>query len=136
VIEDVLDVCIDDVQRGRFTLDACLERYPTLRPELEPLLRVAIQISPLQLAVDPARKLAARARFVEALYEPTPASGLSGLFRQLWTRPFTAGVVGALALFTSGGAVYAAADQSLPGDALYSVKIALDYAKIAVAPTG
>ena len=56
----------------------------------------AVQISPLQLAVDPARKLAARARFVEALYEPTPASGLSGLFRQLWTRPFTAGVVGAL----------------------------------------
>ncbi|HEY3118970.1 MAG TPA: hypothetical protein VGK54_19680, partial [Chloroflexota bacterium] len=71
-IEDVLDTCIDDVQNGRASLEACLERHPTLRQELEPLLRLAVQISPIQLVADPARKLAARARFVEALYETAP----------------------------------------------------------------
>lgn len=134
-MENVLDLCIDEVQSGRASLDACLERYPGLRSELEPLLRLALQISPLQVAPEPSRRLAARARFVEALYQPTPPSGLRGLLHRVWSKPFTAGVVGALTLATSGGAVYAAADQSLPGDALYGVKVVIEDARVAVAPS-
>ena len=43
-IEDILALCIEDVKSGRSTLADCLERYPSVREDLEPLLRIALSI--------------------------------------------------------------------------------------------
>lgn len=133
-IEDILDSCIDEMRSGRVTLETCLRQYPSLQAELEPLLRVALQITPLDVQPDTAHKLAARARFIEALYEAdrpnVPRPWLNGLLG----RPIAMGLVGAFALATTGAA-YAAAEQSLPGDPFYGLKVTIEEARVAAAPT-
>jgi len=42
--EDILVHCIDDIKAGRSSIEDCLDRYPSVREQLEPLLRIALKI--------------------------------------------------------------------------------------------
>lgn len=139
-VPDVLDACVDEILAGRATADECLTRYPELQGELEPLLAVVSRLTRLDSAPDPARKLAARARFIEALYAEREHRGVRGLiaaflgqaasFRRGFRGAVSLGL--ALAVVTGSGAVYAA-EQALPGAPLYGVKLAVEQVRIVTA---
>jgi hypothetical protein len=43
-VEDMLVQYVEDIQAGKSSIDDCLERYPCLREQLEPLLKIALEI--------------------------------------------------------------------------------------------
>ena len=42
--EDILFECIEDIKAGRSSIEDCLDRYPSVREQLEPLLRINLEI--------------------------------------------------------------------------------------------
>jgi hypothetical protein len=138
--EEILAECIDDIRAGRSSVEDCLYQYPSVRARLEPLLRIAhaIRESP-DVKPSPAFKMKARVWLMNQIHEGQTAT------RSPWSRSIAkpvpymkrfatsmAGVILAIVLAISGlgvGTVYAA-QGSLPGDALYSVKIATEQAEM------
>jgi len=43
-IEDILAQCIEDIKAGKSSVADCLDKYPALRKQLEPLLKIALEI--------------------------------------------------------------------------------------------
>jgi hypothetical protein len=131
--EDILAECIEDIKAGRSTIEDCLQRHVSMRERLEPLLRIALQIRQApDVKPSSAFRIGARVRLIAKIHETEavtrrPWSGYGDHMRQMPHRArfSLARVVAAtgLALIVlAGGAVYAA-QASLPGDALYPVKL-------------
>jgi hypothetical protein len=138
--EDVLTECIDDVKAGRVSMEECLNRYQSMRERLEPLLKIALAVQePPAVSPSPDFKLRARMQLMEHIHEK------QGLDRWPWSRHrkvatlrpvktrfslARVGVVVGLALLALvGGTVYAAQD-SLPGDILYPIKLVTEQVRI------
>ena len=67
-IEDILSVCIEDIRAGRTTMEECLDRYSDMRSQLEPLLRLALNIhKPPAFKPSAGFKTAARVRLMESI---------------------------------------------------------------------
>jgi Domain of unknown function (DUF5667) len=130
--EAILANCIEQIQSGQSTLAECLERYPSRRQELEPLLKMALNIQkPPVLKLDPAYKLSARDQLLRQIRTTKPGKTRSftdnfsfGLPKELvWAR-VAVGIVIILVLISMlGGSTAYASQDSLPGDWLYPVKI-------------
>jgi hypothetical protein len=133
--EDILVQCIEDIEAGRSTIEDCLDRYPSMREHLEPLLRIALEIreSP-DVKPSATFKVKARVWLMDQLH------GRQATKKWPWSRydsqakpafyvkrfsTSTASIilVIVLALSAVGGSTVYAAQDSLPGDALYSVKL-------------
>jgi hypothetical protein len=135
-IESVLDECLNQIVTGKEEArDACVAQYPTLARELEPLLRLAVELETLRQDEPPPpaglqagrQKLLIEAARLKALEEE------KGRARRLWLWPAnlqsllrrgTAVVALAAVLVVTllGGGTIAASANSLPGDSLYAVK--------------
>lgn len=138
-IERALADAIDEIRSGSRSVDEVLARPEARDPEFEPLLRLALSIAPVEnLEIAPHVKQALRARVMneiahENAKRPFPLNlGIRNPFPALRraATPALAIILG-LALVASG-TVYASQD-SLPGDALYGVKIAVEQAQVALA---
>ena len=67
--EDILAQCIDDIKSGRFTIEDCLNRYPSMRDRLEPLLRIALGIrEPPDVKPSPSFKVKARVWLIDQIH--------------------------------------------------------------------
>jgi hypothetical protein len=67
--EDILVQCIDDIKAGRSTIEDCLDRYPSVREQLEPLLRIALEIrEPPEVEPSPSFKVKARAWLMDQIH--------------------------------------------------------------------
>jgi len=138
--EDILVQCIEDIKAGRSSIEGCLDRYPSVREQLEPLLRIALEIrEPPDVKPSSAFKVKARVWLMDQIH------GRRAITKWPWSRydsqvkpiPYIkrfsmsmASVILVIVLALSAlgaGTVYAAQD-SLPGDALYSVKLATEQA--------
>lgn len=131
-IETIVTNCIREIKSGKATLAECLNRYPSRSQELEALLEVALNIQePPAFELDSSYKQAAKARLLQQIKDAKQEKSWSlsdifsfGLPPQLaWAR-ITVSVVVVLIVISmlAGGIAYAAQD-SLPGDSLYPVKI-------------
>ena len=131
--EDILVQCIEDIRAGRSSIEDCLDRYPSMREQLEPLLRIAVAIRETpDVKPSPAFKVKARVRLMEQIHGrqtvtkwPWPRYNNQVKQIPLRRRFSMIGVILAIILTLSavgGGTAYAAQD-SLPGDALYPVKL-------------
>jgi hypothetical protein len=134
-IEEILTVCIEDIRAGRSTLEECLTQYSDMRSQLEPLLRLAVNIhEPPAFKPSTDFKVRARVQLMDHIH--------SGHRREPWNIPFvfsmkhawrsgwlkTSAIVLAVVLIISAsgtGTAYASQD-SLPGDSLYPVKMATE----------
>ncbi len=131
--EAILDECLDQVNRGE-SLEACVAQFPTLATELEPMLRLALQLqalrqdqepSPVALQAGRQKLLSAsvglkRARESQARRGRIPLRlSLQPLMRRSLA---TIALVALLLVTVLGGGTIAASAKSLPGDALYPVK--------------
>jgi len=131
--EDILARCIDDIDTGVSTIEDCLDRYPSMRNRLEPLLRIAAAI-PETPHTEPslAFKTSAPARLMDQIHDKHdvakwPRSGYENsaksMPRRARLRMASATAAIALVLFALAGGVAYASQDSVPGDALYPVKL-------------
>jgi hypothetical protein len=59
--EDVLVECIDDIKAGNSSIEECVDRYPSMREQLEPLLKIALELrEPPDVKPSPSFKVKAR----------------------------------------------------------------------------
>lgn len=135
-IEDILSECIEAVKAGTSDIDGCLKRHPSLREELEPLLKIATSIQrPPDIGPSREFKVRARASLMEHIHaegtvtKPWLVGPVVRAKRMAYAVRLKAATV-ALAVVASvcglgGGLAYASQD-SLPGDNLYSVKLATE----------
>lgn len=127
----ILDRCIDDLARGA-TVGECLERYPELREELEPLLETAASLHGLprpEPSGSAMRTVLVRAGAALAVQEgageaeQTRAPSRGQVLRFPLRRPvlrIAAGLAAVVILAVLGGA----SADTVPGDLLYPLKLA------------
>jgi hypothetical protein len=130
-IEIILTECIKDIKSGRATLAECLNRYPSRRSELEPLLKLALNIQePPVLELDSSYKQAAKARLLQQIKSDKPEKPRSFINicnlgqpqRLVWVRIAMFVAVAFIFVAMLGGGTVYAAQNSLPGELLYPVK--------------
>ncbi|MFW6125618.1 MAG: DUF5667 domain-containing protein [Chloroflexota bacterium] len=131
--EDILAQCIDDVKAGRCGIEDCLAKYPSMRSQLEPLLRIASGIQPpLDAKPSPEFRVRARARLMERIRarqsvtkgrEPRYNNQIGVIPPRRRFSMIAIVVAIALAVCTAGGGTVYASQDSLPGDVLYPVKL-------------
>jgi len=67
--EDILVQCIEDIKAGRASIEDCLDKYPSMREQLEPLLRVAFEIrEPPDVKPSPSFKVKARVWLMDQIH--------------------------------------------------------------------
>ena len=138
--EDILVECIDDIKAGRSSIEDCLSRYPSLREQLEPLLRIALEIHETpDVKPSPAFKIKARVQLMEQIHERQAVTRWPWRRYSDQTKPTKyrrrfsmVGVIVAIALALSaaGGGTAYASQASLPGDALYPIKLGTEQVRM------
>lgn len=146
--EDIVVQCIEDIKAGRSSIEDCLDRYPSMRGRLEPLLRIALAIpEPRDVKPSPAFKLKARVWLMAQIHGRQAARRRPWLRREGWITPVPyikrfstsmAGVILAVVLAVSalGAGTAYASQTSLPGDTLYPLKLATEQAGMILSPDG
>jgi len=141
-IEVILTNCIKEIKSGRASLNDCLDRYPSRRRELEPLLKVALNVQqPQGLNMDSDYKRAAKARLLQQIratrrkkawsFGDILSLGVPPRFA--WARVAVSVVTIVIVLSLMAGGTAYASQGSLPGDLLYPVKIGTEDARLLIA---
>ena len=133
-IDEALAWCLESIESGDHSRRECLERYPGLRADLEPLLDLACELRAMPCALPSVDfRLRLRSRLMaQARGRMLPARNQArrrargGFLRRAgaWA-PIGAVIV---ALFATVGAASASAD-ALPGDFLYPAKLMVEAAQ-------
>jgi hypothetical protein len=149
-IELILQDCLEKIQSGQATLDGVLAQYPGLADELRPPLESALWFRMRRATLDPRPGFvsASRRRLVEQIRQeqavkavPIYSRGVIAIgqfFSVITTQrrlAFQIALVFVLLLgLVAGSAGTArAAQDSLPGDLFYGVKLSLEKAAVALA---
>ncbi len=129
-IADILASCLEDIKAGKATAEECLARHEDVRGELEPLLRLGLNVEKLP-PVSPSSgfKVRAKAILMEEIRKEQNAAadkraGFSwpGLVRAGWFRITAIALAFVIVLSGAGSGTVFAASDSLPGETLYPVK--------------
>ena len=129
-LENALDECLAYLKKGK-SLEECLQRFPKQRDELEPLLRVSLEVRKAFQRPAPSQQALARAKIRFMAEVSRRGSQQTPVKRARWFNwgvrtPLSRGLAtAALTLvlilgILSGGSITSA--NSLPGDPLYGVK--------------
>lgn len=136
--EDILANCIDEIRAGKSTIEDCLARYPHLSDELRPLLKLALGIQAEEVTPSSEFKQRARKRLLEAMQPSVVPTEPRRLDIFGWLKPLarrTAVAIVVAALLVGGGATAYAAQESMPDEVLYPMKIATEKARLVVTPS-
>jgi len=138
--EDILAQSIEDIKAGKASIKDCLDKYPSMRERLNPLLRLALEIREApDVKPSPSFKIKARVRLMDQIHGGRAATRwpwrrYDGQMKPIaYIKKFSmsmAGVILAIVLTLSavGAGTAYASQASLPGDTLYSVKLATEQA--------
>ncbi len=129
--DSILNECLERLLVKGEALEECLMSYPQQADELEPLLQMAL-VTNQATAIQPSPEFRARARyqFRSALQELESKKGRP-LFS--WRRPWVTAVTVFLVLLLVGGGTVVASGDSMPGELLYSVKLATEQVQLTLA---
>ena len=145
-IEEILAKCLERMEAGA-RLESCLADYPHQAAELEPLLRMTQQMSPLSKVgprpffaqnarrnlerqlVTPQEPVTFNRQSRHTRQEPKPL--LQRRLKMSWLKLAIAAVLALTA--TTGGVAYAA-HSSNPGDVLHGLDIAMENVQLNLAP--
>jgi hypothetical protein len=131
-LAEALDQCIELLHSGA-TVKDCIQRFPSLRDQLEPLLAVAAELRRMaQMQPSPEFRRAAKARLLVAAVQrrAEPAQRPAAWWRS-WSLRFAAAAAAVIVLAVP--ALSASAD-SLPGSPLFPIKRAMEEARLRLAP--
>jgi hypothetical protein len=136
--DDILNDCLDRIIKGE-TVESCLKMYPEQSEELKPLLLTA-QSARVVSTIKPgdAFKARARTKFQAALGDMQAkksrrAAGFSWRWR--WQSAWSISLATLAVLIVTGGGMVFASRNSLPDDALYSLKLASENFQLAITPS-
>ena len=152
--QEILDSCLEALSAGA-SLFSCLEKHPELSAESLRILQAAAQLhrASAQLTPDPAFKRRSRAKLMQrmtassqpaAAAAPAVATGLKQRWHDFWAQwrlpslggmqfqPLAA-VLAVAVILALGGGVVAAAQKSVPGTPLYSIKRLSEQARTTLA---
>ena len=146
--EQILDICLEQIQSGQKSLDSALAQYPGIAAELRPRLEAALWLDGRKSSLDPRPGFVAASRNrllsqikSETITKPAAAqtpkdSLLLYWWQQLIPQGPAAGrkfafqlaliIVFLFTTVTGGRQVALAAQDAIPGDPLYPVKITLE----------
>lgn len=127
---EALNDSINRLARGASVSD-CLRRYPQHAAELERLLEMGQLVRRSQSSIEEAQQARERGQlqFDRALMEPMPGASPVPLQR---LAQLAATLVLVLMIFASGAGLLA--ENSLPGDTLYGVKLITEQARLSLNP--
>ena len=117
--DNIFNECMERLLAGEETVGQCLQRYPTYAKELEPLLRTVVLMHKV-VDVKPSEEFRVRARYQMQLKMAQTAPP------QRVTRRvprWAIAVCTAMLVFVLGGAAVLAAQNVMPGNILYAVKL-------------
>jgi hypothetical protein len=136
--DDILNECLDRIIKGE-TVESCLKIHPGQAEELRPLLLTA-QSAKVASTIKPGDAFKARARteFQAALRDmqakkPKQSAGFSWRWR--WQSAWSISLATLAVLIITGGGMVFASRNSLPDDALYSLKLASENFQLAITPS-
>jgi hypothetical protein len=131
--ESALEICLERLAGGEASLEECLLSYPEFSEELRPLLKAASQVRRVaDVQASPDLKQRGRARLVTYMRSHPHNQGASRI--RDWTPVYRLAVsliVLVVAVFATGTAF---AQSAMPGDLLYSWKLASESAWLVVSP--
>jgi len=134
-LAEALAASLDAVRAGTSSLDECLQRYPDLAAELEPLLRTAARVE--QVArVTPSEAARARARaafLAEASRRRAPVTPIAAARRRAWLAFVPAVAAAALFALIAVPVLGSMDTGSVPGDWNYGFKRATERVRLALA---
>ena len=132
--DNILNECLERMLVNGETVEQCLASYPEQATELEPLLQTALATKKAS-AIQPRPEFKARARyqFHSALHE-LEVKRNRPFFS--WRQPRWATAIAViLILLVVGGGTVVTAGNSMPDDALYSVKLATEEIRLTLTPS-
>ncbi len=130
--DDILNECLERLSKGE-TTEKCLASHPEHAAELEPLLRTAL-VARKASTIMPSADFRSRARlqFRQALFEagqPKPHHFFG------WQPRWATVAIAVLILVVAGSGTIAAANNAMPDEALYPVKLTAERVQVALTPS-
>ena len=124
----ILDECLEQILVKGETVEQCLQKYPEYAAELEPLLKTAMATNEA-LAIQPDTEFKGRARyqFRSVLENIKPRKGVPILS---WQPRWVMTTVVVLVVVIAGSSTVVAADNSMPDNPLYPVKLATEQVRV------
>lgn len=141
-LAEILHSCLEAVQKDGATVEQVLTGYPDQADALRPLLEAAVWFSTQKAAVNPRPGFvsASRARLLERIQQeqarqPALLAWLKSAFSLRRATPrlafqFVIILVTLICLVMGSSGIAYAAQESIPGDRLYPVKLGLEQAEI------
>ena len=129
---NILDECLERVIKGE-SIEHCLSEYPDDAAELEPLLQTALTAKEAS-TIKPRPDFRERAshQFQAAIreMESRKSRGLLG-----WQPQWVTAVIVVVVLLLAGSGTVAAANNSMPDEPLYQVKLATEAVRLTLTPS-
>ena len=143
-IEQVFEACLEQILNGQETIDSVLDRYPEFAENLRTRLLASLWLHEQGKGLEPrpgfvaASRRRVVARIKQESFQKAEESGSAARlpFFQLWLQkswmPLAVALILFVSLFSVTSGIVLAAQESLPGDRLYPVKITLEKVALAV----
>ncbi len=133
--DNILDECLERILTRGETVERCLESYPEQSAELEPLLQTAL-LTKRASAIKPRPEFRERARYqLRAALQEMEEKRERRPFFFGWQPRWATAVIAALVFLLASGGTVAAANNSMPDETLYPVKLATETVRLALTPS-
>lgn len=133
--EEILAKCIEEIRSGKSTVEDCANKYSHLGAEFRSRLHVAMLLKPDEVVLPEEFKQQLNAQIFSGKFSaPKKLSDNFWNWRVMTPAKLAlvSSVVGAFVVFACGGSVVYAAQNSLPGNTLYSVKTEIENLRLAM----
>jgi len=133
--DSVLDECLERLLVKGDTIAQCLQSFPKHADELKPLLETALATKKAS-AIQPRPEFRDRGRYQFSLaLQETERKRSRPFFSWSWQARWVPVGAIVLVLLLAGSGTVAAAGGSMPGDTLYSVKLATEQVRLVLTPS-
>jgi Domain of unknown function (DUF5667) len=126
--EKILAICIEEIRRGKSTVEDCVKRYPSLEKELRALLKIAAALKPDEVSPSPEFKTRAKLHLFDD-QQPAPmkiSDRIRGWFALTPVKISASVLLGVVIFAAAGGGTVYAAQSSTPGQILYPIKTGVE----------
>jgi len=120
-LETILDICLNQIEKGQASVDECLARYPEHAAQLQPMLMAATKLARAREVVpSPSYRMRARSQLNVYMQQNPQRKRVSPVF---WRLAISFATV--MMLFIASGTAFA--QQAVPGDTLYNWKLTSEH---------
>ncbi len=133
--DNILDDCLERILTRGETVEQCLESYPEQSAELEPLLQTVL-LTKRASAIKPRPEFRERARYqLRSALQEMEEKRERRFFFFGWQPRWATAVIGLLVFLLASGGTVTAANNSMPDELLYPVKLATETVRLTLTPS-